>query len=166
MKLSACVNPGPIHLCSVRTNFLVRYRSILLTVLSNQDTRHIANSSVTVVIRYTSIPADLGHKKAITFHTGNCLVRKTAGFWIGALLTDSAATCTQTKRIRIECTDIHHTVLHIVNRVNFTAVEENNITGFAGFCCFTYLDFRNPIQDIHHLRSLVPMGKPAFVIPF
>ena len=82
-------------------------RSVLLLFILplKQNTRCVGNGSVAVVIGDTGIPTDLGHKQAIAFHTGNCLVRKTAGFWIGALLTDSAAACTQTQRIRMHFPD-------------------------------------------------------------
>ena len=65
-------------------------------ITSKQNTPCVCNCSVAVVIGDASAPADLGHKKAITFHAGNCLVRKTAGIRIGALLTDPAATRAQT----------------------------------------------------------------------
>ena len=82
-------------------------RSVLLLFILplKQNTRCVGNSPVAVVIGDTGIPTDLGHKKAIAFHTGNCLVRKTAWFRVIALPAHPAAACAQTQRIRMHFPD-------------------------------------------------------------
>ena len=53
---------------------------VFYAIMLIQYAGSIGNGFLSVMIGHTGIPADLVHEQAVAFHTGNRLIRKTAGF--------------------------------------------------------------------------------------
>lgn len=79
-----------------------------MSTLLIQYASGIGNGFFAVVIRYTGIPADLGHEQTVALHAGHGFFRISAGRRVGALPAYTTSTGTKTQSIRMYLPNFFH----------------------------------------------------------